>query len=338
MSLTITGATVRYGSGPDPTTAVDRVSLQVDTGRVVALLGPSGCGKSSLLRAVAGLEPLAAGALSWDGTDLAGVPVHRRGFGLMFQDGQLFAHRDVAGNIGFGLQMARVSRAQRDERIAELLELVGLPGFGGRAVGSLSGGQAQRVALARSLAPRPRLLLLDEPLSALDRALRERLAVDLHGILRRAGTTALYVTHDHDEAFTVADEVALMRAGRIVQTGTPQDLWAAPVDAEAAAFLGYRLGADAEGRQLALSPQALRLEPAGAGAGAGGGAAGGDGGQGAAGMRAEVVSVGFSRGRTTALVRLPRWGQQLAVAAGILPMEAGDQVTVHLDVAGLIRF
>src|SRR5699024_4093098 len=132
--------------------------------------------------------------------------------------------RDVAGNIAFGLQMAGMPRAQRARRVEELLDLVGLPGFGGRAVASLSGGQAQRVALARSLAPRPRLLLLDEPLSALDRALRERLAADLHNILRRAGTTALYVTHDHDEAFTVADAVALMRHGQIVQTGTPEQL------------------------------------------------------------------------------------------------------------------
>ncbi|NUT52208.1 MAG: ATP-binding cassette domain-containing protein, partial [Saccharothrix sp.] len=187
MSLLVEGLTVRYGS----TTAVSAVDLSIADGEVVALLGPSGCGKSTLLRAVAGLEPPGAGAVSWDGADLAGTPVHRRGFGLVFQDGQLFPHRDVAGNVAFGLRVRGVPRAARDDRVAELLDLVGLAGYGGRRVTALSGGEQQRVALARALAPRPRLLLLDEPLSALDRALREQLAVDLARLLRATGTTAL---------------------------------------------------------------------------------------------------------------------------------------------------
>ena len=327
-ALTITGATVTYGAGDQRTTAVDRVSLSVHPGEVLALLGPSGCGKSSLLRAVAGLEPLAAGSLAWQGEDLAGVPVHRRGFGLMFQDGQLFDHRDVAGNIAFGLQMAGVPRAQRDRRVAELLDLVGLPGFQRRAVRSLSGGQAQRVSLARSLAPEPRLLLLDEPLSALDRALRERLAADLHHILRRAGTTALYVTHDHDEAFTVADRVAVMIEGRVVQVGTPAQLWARPVSAEVAAFLGYRIMTDDDGRTVGLSPRALRLlgpdEVAPAGA------------RGRT-LRGTVVRAGFSRGRTTAVVDLPGWGRHDATATGVTAVEPGDQVTVQVDPAGVVE-
>lgn len=216
--------------------AVDGVSLGVGRGEVVALLGPSGCGKSSLLRAVAGLEPLAAGDVRWDGESVAAVPTHRRGFGLMFQDGQLFVHRDVAGNVAYGL--ARLPRAEQAERVAELLELVGLAGYERREVTTLSGGERQRVALARSLAPRPRLLMLDEPLSALDRALRERLTGEIAGILRRAGTTALYVTHDHAEARAVADRVGIMIAGRLEQVGTPDEVWAVPANAAVAHFLG----------------------------------------------------------------------------------------------------
>lgn len=267
--------------GAAPVRAVDGVSLDVARGEILALLGPSGCGKSSLLRAVAGLEPLAGGTVTWDGADLARTPAHERGFGLMFQDGQLFAHRDVAGNVAYGLQgrttidgrrIPRSSRARTTERVDELLELVGLAGYGRRAVATLSGGERQRVALARSLAPRPRLLLLDEPLSALDRELRERLAVDLRAALVATGTTAVLVTHDQDEAFTVADRVALMRAGRLAQVGTPAGLWAAPATWEVASFLGYEARLDVDGRSLALAPGALRAvgagdtaEPVGAG-------------------------------------------------------------------------
>lgn len=227
MTLHIDDVVVRYG----PATAVDHVSLAVHAGEVVALLGPSGCGKSSLLRAVAGLEPLASGSVSWDGSSLAGVPVHRRGFGLMFQDGQLFAHRDVAGNVAYGLP--------RGSSVAGLLELVGLSEYGSRSVETLSGGERQRVALARALAPQPRLLLLDEPLSALDRTLRERLAVDLRAALVATGTTALFVTHDHDEAFAVADRVGVMAAGRLLQVAEPAVLWREPASREVASFLGY---------------------------------------------------------------------------------------------------
>ena len=182
------------------------------TGRCSPCSGPSGCGKSTLLRAVAGLEPLAAGTVRWDGADLAGVPTHKRGFALMFQDGQLFAHLTVARNVGYALRLRRRAR-HRGAGCAELLELVGLAGYGDRLPATLSGGERQRVALARALAVEPRLLLLDEPLSALDAGLRERLADDLRDILRAAGTTALMVTHDHEEAFTVADRLAVMRAG-----------------------------------------------------------------------------------------------------------------------------
>ncbi|RNL62208.1 ABC transporter ATP-binding protein [Nocardioides marmoriginsengisoli] len=235
MSLTVRDLTVAF----DGTVAVDRVDLEVPAGSVTAVLGPSGSGKSTLLRAVAGLESPASGTIRYGDEDLARVPTHRRGFALMFQDGQLFPHQSVARNIGYPLRLRRLPSARIADRIAELLDLVGLAGFGDRTPATLSGGERQRVALARSLAVEPRMLLLDEPLSALDRGLRERLATDLHDILRRAGTTTLLVTHDHEEAFAIADRMAVMRAGRIVQSGDLAEVWAHPTDAWAARFLGY---------------------------------------------------------------------------------------------------
>jgi thiamine transport system ATP-binding protein len=231
--LSLTDVSVSY----DGTPAVREASLTLPEGRVLAVLGPSGCGKSTLLRAVAGLEPLVAGTVAWDGADLARVPTHKRGFALMFQDGQLFNHLTVARNIGYALRLRRVGGVEA--RVAELLALVGLEGYADRLPGTLSGGERQRVALARCLAVRPRLLLLDEPLSALDTGLRQRLATDLRAILTHEGTTALMVTHDHEEAFTVADRLAVMRAGEIVQQGEIDEVWRTPVDAETALFLGY---------------------------------------------------------------------------------------------------
>ena len=249
--LSVRGLAVAYGD----LHAVDGVDLDVAAGEIVALLGASGSGKSSLLRAVAGLEDVADGDVAWDRRSMVRVPVHRRGFGLMFQDGQLFEHRDVGGNIAYGL--TGLPRARRGERVREMLELVGLPGFERRRVTTLSGGQAQRVALARALAPAPRLLLLDEPLSALDRALREQLATDVRAILREGGTTALYVTHDQDEAMTVADRVGVMEAGRLLRLDTPQRLWADPGSSKVARFLGFDVVGD-----LALAPGALRVAEA----------------------------------------------------------------------------
>jgi thiamine transport system ATP-binding protein len=233
--LSTTDLTVRF----EQTTAVGAVDLTLAPGQVLAVLGPSGCGKSTLLRAIAGLETLAAGSVRWEGRDLAGVPTHRRGFALMFQDGQLFAQAGAGDNIAYPLRLRRVPRAQRVRRVTELLELVGLPGYEQRRPATLSGGEQQRVALARALAADPALLLLDEPLSALDRGLRERLAGDLRDILTRTGTTAVMVTHDHDEAFTVADRMAVMVGGRVLQEGPTGQVWRAPVDARVAAVLGY---------------------------------------------------------------------------------------------------
>ncbi len=244
----------------DGVPAVVDVSLDLEDGQVLAVLGPSGCGKSTLLRAVAGLEPVTAGGVSWDGADLAGVPTHKRGFALMFQDGQLFGHLSVARNVGYPLRLRRARNT--DARVEELLALVGLEGYGARLPATLSGGERQRVALARSLAVEPRLLLLDEPLSALDAGLRERLAGELRGILRAAGTTALMVTHDHEEAFTVADRIAVMRAGRVVQQGPIDDVWRSPVDPETALFLGYAAVLREDAARALLAAAGLPEAPA----------------------------------------------------------------------------
>ncbi|MFD7231235.1 ABC transporter ATP-binding protein [Streptomyces sp. NPDC059881] len=233
--LTIEDATVRFGRR----TALDAVDLEVADHEIVCVLGPSGSGKSTLLRAVAGLQHLDGGRVLLGGADQAGVPVHRRGVGLMFQDHQLFPQRDVAGNVAFGLRMHGVPKAEQGCRVEELLELVGLPGAGKRAVAALSGGEQQRVALARALAPRPRLLMLDEPLGQLDRTLRERLVVELRGVFGRLGTTVLAVTHDQGEAFALADRVVVMRDGRIAQSGTPREVWQRPASEFVARFLGF---------------------------------------------------------------------------------------------------
>ena len=254
-------------------TAVDGVSLDVAPGEVVALLGASGSGKSSLLRAIAGLEPLAGGSITWDGRDLAGTPTHKRNFGMMFQEPALFPSLTVGKNVAYGLH--KTPRGRRGEVVDRFLDLVGLPGYQERRTTELSGGQAQRVALARALAPVPRLLLLDEPLSALDRGLREHLVEVLGEVLRRTGTTAVHVTHDQDEAFALADRVAIMADGKLLQVDTPTNLWRRPASAEVATFLGYstflsQTDADSLGlghltadHAVALGPESLVVDPNG---------------------------------------------------------------------------
>lgn len=235
------------------TKAVDAVTLHLPRGQTLAILGPSGSGKSTVLGLIAGLLEPDAGEVLWDGKSLHGVPPHERGFGLMFQDFILFPHMNVFENVAFGLQMARrrwrrergrddrqetISESKIRERVEEMLALVGLPGFGDRDVNTLSGGEQQRVALARSLAPRPRLLMLDEPLGSLDRNLRERLVVELKEILERMGQTAIYVTHDQEEAFVLADQVAVMNSGRLEGVDSPEGLYAHPPTTFVARFLG----------------------------------------------------------------------------------------------------
>lgn len=219
--------------------ALRGVSLAVARGEIVCLLGPSGCGKTTLLRLVAGLEQPDAGRLCFDGGDLAGLPVYKRGFGLMFQEFALFPDKSVGQNIAFGPRMAGWGGGAIAQRVDEMLTLVNLQGYGDRSIFDLSGGERQRVALARSLAPSPTLLMLDEPLGSLDRALRESLMDELRTLLKRLGLTALYVTHDQQEALTVADRVVVMNEGRIVQQGAPQEIYLQPANAFVARFLGY---------------------------------------------------------------------------------------------------
>lgn len=234
-ALQLEEVSVRFGA----VEVVSGVNLSVARGEVLAVLGPSGCGKSTLLRAIAGLEPISSGRIVSAGRDLARVPTHKRGFALMFQDGQLFDHLSVGGNVAYPLKIRRRPRGEIRARVAELLELVGLADYADREPATLSGGERQRVALARALATEPRILLLDEPLSALDAGLRQRLAEELRTIIREAQVTAIFVTHDHEEAFAVADSMAVMRAGRLVQHGPIASVWQHPADPETAQFLGY---------------------------------------------------------------------------------------------------
>lgn len=233
-ALEVRDLSVAYGKF----VALHDVDLEVAEGEIVALLGASGSGKSTLLRAIAGLEPVAAGDIRMHGHSDVATPTHERGCGMVFQDGQLFPHRSVGRNIAYGLETTGMPRTARAERVAEMLELVGLEGYESRSVATLSGGQAQRVALARALAPAPQLLLLDEPLSALDRALRERLSVELRDIIRASGISAVHVTHDQQEAFAIADRIAIMIDGRIGQIGSREELLGAPASIEVRDFLG----------------------------------------------------------------------------------------------------
>jgi thiamine transport system ATP-binding protein len=211
--LEVRAITVTFVVPGDPGSGnrvLDDVSLSVRAGDVVALLGPSGSGKSTLLRAVAGIIPPDSGRIVVHGVDVTELPTHRRGIGMVFQDNQLFPHLSVLDNVAFGPKMAGVSRSERVERAARWLRRVGLAGFDDRRVTDLSGGEAKRVALARTLAAEPSIVLLDEPLTGLDRELHDRLAIDLAELLRDARATTLLVTHDHDEAATIADRTVYL--------------------------------------------------------------------------------------------------------------------------------
>lgn len=235
-SLDVEALTVRFeGCG---TEALDHISFSLAPGEICVVLGSSGGGKTTLLRSIAGLQPLERGRVELDGRDVADVPPHRRNIGFMFQDSALFPHLDVAGNIEFGLRMAGVDRPERRGRCADMLELVGLPGFERRSVSELSGGERQRVALARTLAPSPVLLLLDEPMGSLDRVLRDRLIEDLGSMLTDLGLTTVHVTHDHTEALALADHVLVLEQGRVLQQGRLDEVVSAPADAHVARLLG----------------------------------------------------------------------------------------------------
>ncbi len=340
MTLRLVDVRVTYGV----TAALDGVSLEMAPGERLAVLGPSGSGKSTLLRAIAGLEPLAAGRIEWAGTDLAAVPVHKRGLGLMFQDYALFPHRDVAGNVAFGLETRDVPPAERHARVEEVLALVGLPGYGGRRIDQLSGGEQQRVALARALAPTPKLLMLDEPLGALDRSLRTRLLDDLASLFEKLGLPIIYVTHDQEEALAVGDRVAVFNRGRLEALMPARDLWLTPPNEFVARFLGLsnvipleRDGDElvtpwgvlpatdrppADSTRLLLRPDALALSTDGP-------------------LRGEVSAVTFRGDSTTLFVRPmdmpdgPTLEAHLRSAAAD-PPGVGAMVNLSVDPAGVL--
>jgi thiamine transport system ATP-binding protein len=307
----------RIGVALEGRQVVEDVSFDVGPAERLALLGPSGSGKSTILRVIAGLQPPASGRVLLDGRDLGGVPPHGRDIGLVFQDAALFPHRDVAGNIGFGPQVAGLAAGERAARVAEALELVGLRGFERRDVTSLSGGEAQRVALARALAPRPRVLLLDEPLGALDGPLRERLQADLRTLFDHLGLPVIHVTHDVGEAFALGHRVALLREGRLAQIAAPDELWAAPADEWVARFLGFRnVVPEGDGMVTVTRPEAVSLPP------------GDDG----------VVTSTERRG-SLVLVRVrSRAGDLLeAVTTDVGHPQPGDHVGIVIDPAGVVH-
>jgi thiamine transport system ATP-binding protein len=309
--LRVDDVSVRFGA----TAALDGVTLDVAEAEVVTVLGQSGAGKSTLLRVVAGLEVPDRGRVLLEGRDLARVPPHRRGIGLVFQDHALFPHRDVEGNVAFGLRMHGVPRERIGARARELLALVGLAGFEKRSVATLSGGEQQRVALARALAPEPRVLLLDEPLGSLDRRLRDRLLSDLARLFLELRVTALYVTHDQAEAFALGHRVAVMRAGRFVQVGTPDELWGHPADEDVARFLGLSILDGA-----AVRPEAVSLRRV----------------EGAEESEGMVVSAARHGPMVRLEVELDAGGSLSAAVTSLDHPEPGDRVAVHIDRDGIV--
>ena len=308
----------RFGTTP----AVDRLSLDIFPGEFFALLGPSGCGKTTLLRMLAGFEALDEGRILLDGADIAAVPPHRRPVNMMFQSYALFPHLTVAGNIAFGLRQEGLPKPDIAERVDAMMKLVQLHGLGERRVDQLSGGQRQRVALARSLVKRPRVLLLDEPLAALDRKLREETQFELMDLQARLGLAFVIVTHDQEEAMKVADRIGVMNHGRLVQVAPPQDIYERPNSRWVADFIGdvnliegrvaaadadgavietaggvrFRVGASEEARSgntvwIAVRPEKIAI------------AAAADG-QPADGLRGEVVEIGYRGDTSVYKVRL----------------------------------
>lgn len=259
MSWELDSVSVRFGE----VLALADASLKVVSGELVVVLGPSGCGKSTMLRVIAGLQIPDSGRVLIGGSDAVSLLPHQRNIGLMFQQHTLFPHHDVEGNVAFGLRMAGLAAAARAKRVSELLALVGLAGFESRDVTTLSGGEAQRVALARALAPSPSLLLLDEPFGSLDRGLRDRLSDELPGVLSQAHITAIHVTHDHDEAFSLADRLVVMDRGAILRVGTPSEVWGDPHTVTVAEFLGHRNIVARNGRVEVIRRDAATIAPDG---------------------------------------------------------------------------
>jgi thiamine transport system ATP-binding protein len=306
----------RVGVSIDSRPIVDGVSLDIAPGERLALLGPSGAGKSTILRVVAGLQPPSTGRVLLDERDVTTVPPHRRGIGLVFQDAALFPHRDVGGNVGFGPRVAGVEAAECARRVEGALELVGLSGSERRDVTTLSGGEAQRIALARALALRPAALLLDEPLGALDGPLRLRLQNDLRALFERLSLTVLHVTHDVGEAFALGDRVAVLRAGRLAQVAAPDELWARPADDWVARFLGMRNVERDGDRATVTRPEAVHVLP---------------------GAEATVVSADRAGPVVRLLVRRDDGVELEAVVVGAEHPLPGDRVALEIDPDGVFE-
>nr|WP_284700983.1 ABC transporter ATP-binding protein [Rhodoplanes tepidamans] len=312
---------------PGGVVALQPTDLDLPAGEILVLLGPSGCGKTTLLRLVAGLAaPDPGGAVLFDGVDVTGTPIERRRVGMVFQSYALFPNMTVAENVGYGLKVRGEPRAAREAEVGRLLAMVGLADLADRPVDRISGGQRQRVALARAIAIRPKVLLLDEPLSALDAALRERLRIELAGLLRRFAITAIHVTHDQAEAMAIGDRIAVMRDGRIIQLGTPEDIYARPVDPFVASFVGTmnrlpgRLVAGSTADEVFFRPEAVTVGPPGAGP-----------------LAARVVAAIFFGAHRRLTLDVDGHVVEADIASD-RPVRVGDAVSLALDAARLHVF
>ena len=312
MTLELDGIGVTSDGRP----IVAEVSLAIEPGERLALLGPSGSGKTTVLRVIAGLLRPTTGRVRLGGRDVTTVAPHRRGVGLVFQDAALFPHRDVGGNVGFGPQIVGLDDGARTERVTETLALVGLPGAESRDPLTLSGGEAQRVALARALATRPEILLLDEPLGALDGPLRLRLQRDLRELFERLSLTVVHVTHDVGEAFALGDRVAILREGRLAQVATPDELWARPADDWVARFVGMRNVTVDGDRATVIRPEAVRV---------------------VSGNDAQIVSTERDGPVVRLVVRRDDGSELESVSTAVDPPGKGDSVAIEIDPAGIVE-
>lgn len=311
MTLRLEGVGVTI----DDTAIVAAVDLEVPSGRRLALLGPSGSGKSTLLRVAAGLRQPTTGRVVIDGVDVTGVPPHRRGVGVVFQEAALFPHLRVGENVGYGLQVAGVDRGERGHRVARALEQVGLEGFERRTVDDLSGGEAQRVALARALAPEPEIILLDEPLASLDAPLRELLQLELRSLFDELELTVVHVTHDVAEAFSLGDRIAVLHAGRLAQVAKPEELWERPASEWVARFLGMSNIEHGPAGTTLVRPEAISLHT---------------------GSGARVVDV-EPRGAMDLVTVVREDGTRLETVVNRLDRRSiGDDVEVAIDPAGIV--